>query len=125
MKYKKVLKSNPRDLGAKKKCYAIPVNKGTLTVAEFANIIATRSSLTRGDVLNVLSNYMDELPFYLKMGKSVQLGDFGTLRLSFSSDGAENPDDFTAYNIIDVRVIFTPSNALKQALKNIHFEEEK
>jgi hypothetical protein len=56
---------------------------------------------------------------------SVQLGDFGTMRLSLASEGVENSDDFTAANITGVKVIFTPSVELKKALKNIKFEHAK
>ena len=49
--------------------------------------IAGRSSLTAGDVKNVLTNFLDELPTYMLMNRSVQLEDFGILRISFGSEG--------------------------------------
>jgi predicted histone-like DNA-binding protein len=125
MKFRKVQRSNPQNLAAPKKWYASPVNAGTLTLKEFAERISGRSSLTVGDVLNVLSNFLDEIPLYLEIGMSIQLGDFGTLRLSLASEGVENPDDFTVANITGVKVIFTPSSALKKALANVRFEEAK
>ncbi|MDR3245592.1 MAG: HU family DNA-binding protein [Prevotellaceae bacterium] len=125
MKFKKVQRPNPQNLAAPKKWFASPVNAGTLTLKEFAEKIAGRSSLTKGDILNVLSNFLDEIPLYLEIGMSVQLGDFGTLRLSLASEGVENPDDFTVANITGVKIIFTPSSDLKKALSNIKFEEAK
>jgi hypothetical protein len=51
------------------------------------------------------------------------LGDLGTLRLSFSSEGVDNPDDFHTSMISGVKVVFTPSVALKQAIESVRFEK--
>ncbi|MDR2919977.1 MAG: HU family DNA-binding protein [Tannerella sp.] len=125
MKYKKIQKLNPQDLTALAKYYASPVNSGKVTLDDLANRIARSSSLTRGDILNVLSNFLDELPEYLKDGKSVQLGDFGTVRLSFSSQGVDTEEEVNASLIKGVRVIFTPNVKLKDELNRTSFEEAK
>jgi predicted histone-like DNA-binding protein len=93
MKFKVIQKRNPAQPDAAGKWYASPVNAGKLTIKDFANEIAGRSSLTRGDIENVLINFLDELPTFLKVGMSVKLGDFGTVRLGLSSEGA---DEITA-----------------------------
>lgn len=125
MKYKLIERANPQEKEAKKKWYASPVQAGKpITLDELAKVIAGRSSLTRGDVTNVLLNVTDELPMYLMKGYSVQLGNFGTLRLSFSSEGVENPDDFTIGMIRDIKIIFTASTELKAAIERISFEAE-
>jgi predicted histone-like DNA-binding protein len=124
MKFRLVQRSNPQNRSLKK-WHANSVNAGKFTINEFAEKIAGRSSLTKGDILNVLANFIDELPSLLAIGMSVQLGDFGTLRLSLASKGIENPDDFTVANITGVKVIFTPSVELKKALANIKFEQAK
>jgi hypothetical protein len=36
---------------------------------------------------------------FLKLGMSIQLGDFGTFRLTISSEGVESKDEFTVANI--------------------------
>jgi predicted histone-like DNA-binding protein len=125
MKYKVIQKGNPQKPDDPKKQYASPVNAGRFTVRDFAKEIAGRSSLTRGDVENVLNNFLDELPTFLKLGLSVKLGDFGTMRLTLSSEGVEEGQPFTASKIKGVKVIFTPGTELKESLKNISFEEEK
>jgi predicted histone-like DNA-binding protein len=125
MKYKLVLKGNPSQPSAPKKYYANPVNSGKVTIKDFAKEISGRSSLTRGDIENVLTNFLDELPTFLKYGMSVQLGDFGTVRLSISSEGAETANQFSASMIKGVKVIFTPGAELKKSLLDIAFEEDK
>jgi predicted histone-like DNA-binding protein len=125
MKYKVVERGNPRKPEEKKKQYANPVHAGSLNLKEIAKDISGRSSLTRGDIENVLSNFLDELPTYLKIGMSVKLGDFGTMRLSLKSEGVETGKKFDATYIKGVKIIFIPSVELKKSMEGIAFEESK
>ena len=125
MKYKLVQRTNPQDKSAPGKWYANAVNEGTISKSEITKEISGRSSLTRGDISNVLENLIDELPKYLVMGKSVKLGEFGTFRLSLSSDGANNVEEFTAGMIKNAKVVFTPGKLLKEAVSTISFEKSE
>ena len=125
MKYKIIEKGNPGDPKKEKKQYANAVNAGNLTIKELAKEIAGRSSLTRGDIENVLANFLDELPNYLKIGMSVKLGEFGTMRLNLKSEGVEKGKKFDASKIKGVKIIFTPSSELKKSLEDVTFEESK
>ncbi|MDR2407251.1 MAG: HU family DNA-binding protein [Bacteroidales bacterium] len=125
MKYRVIERGNPLKPAEPKKKYASSVNTGKFTVKQLAKEISGRSSLTRGDVENVLNNFIDELPTFLKLGLSVKLGEFGTLRLNLVSEGVEADKEFTADKIKGAKVIFTPSVELKESLKDITFEEEK
>jgi predicted histone-like DNA-binding protein len=125
MKYKVVAKKNPQTPQAAGKYYANAFNTGKFTVKDLAKEIAGRSSLTKGDIENVLENFLDELPTFLKLGLSIQLGAFGTLRLTLTSEGAESPQAFKADMIKGAKVIFTPGVDLKDALKDIVYEEVK
>jgi predicted histone-like DNA-binding protein len=123
MKIKLVERMNPADRSQPAKWYANAVNAGKKDLKSIAAGIAGRSSLTRGDIENVLSNFVDELPELLKDGFSVQLGEFGTLRLSLSSEGAEKPEKFNTSNISG-KVIFTPGAAVKKELSDIAYEQD-
>lgn len=120
MKIKLVERANPQNR-KESKWYANAVNAGTKSIRDIAAGIAGRSSLTRGDVENVLSNFVDELPGYLKDGFSLQLGELGTLRLSLASEGAKTPEEFNTKSITS-KVIFTPSVMMKRELESISFE---
>jgi predicted histone-like DNA-binding protein len=122
MKYKVIQRKNPQEPQAAGLFYANAVNEGKFALRDFAKEIEGRSSLARGDILNVLENFLDELPTFLKLGYSVQLGDFATLRLNLQSEGAPTAEEFTADLIKGVKDIFTSSVELKVALKNIHFD---
>jgi len=123
MKYKLIEKINPNDLESAKKWYAIPVNSGLVTLEEMAKLIALRSSLTPGDVYNVIYNLFDAIPDYLGDGRSVSLGELGKVRASFSSKGVEDAKDFNARLITKKRIIFTPSVAIKQQVELIKVEK--
>jgi hypothetical protein len=58
------------------------------------------------------------------MGKSVNLGELGTMRISFGSEGVDDPKKFHTSLISGVRIVFTPSVELKDALTKIHFEHD-
>ena len=106
------------------KFYASPVNVGKKNLRDIAHDIAGRSSLTRGDIENVLSNFIDCLPHYLRDGFSVQLGEFGTMRLTLSSEGGETVKAFKT-ETIKPRVTFTPGVELKAALRENSYETVK
>ena len=125
MKYKVVERKNPLSPQTQGKYYANAVNAGKFTIRDFAKEITERSSLSRGDIENVLENFLDVLPTFLKLGMSVHMGNFGTVRLSLSSEGAETPQAFRADMIKGAKVIFTPGVELKKSLKDISFEEAK
>lgn len=122
MKYKLIERRNPQKPEEPKKWFANPVNQGTVSTYQLSKKISGRSSLTRGDISNVLENLIDELPTYLINGHSVKLGDFGTLRLSISGKGSDTPESYTTANIEKVKVIFTPGTKLKKELGDINFE---
>jgi predicted histone-like DNA-binding protein len=124
MKYKLIEKKNPMK-PEEKKWYASGIKSGNVSIKDLSKEIAGRSSLTRGDIENVLSNFLEELPTFLKMGMSVKLGEFGSIRLTLSSEGVEDPKDFTHNKIKGVKVVFMPSTELKKALEDTSFEEEK
>jgi predicted histone-like DNA-binding protein len=123
MKYKLVARKNPQDREEPPKWYAAPINDGKVRQQDIAADIVNLSSLARGDVGNVINSVIDTVPKYLVMGKSVSLGELGTFRVSFSSEGVEDSKDFTVDKISGIRVVFIPSPELRKKLDNIHFEK--
>ena len=115
MKIKLIERRKPGTKTGPGKFYASPVNVGKKTLRDIAHDIAGRSSLTRGDIENVLANFMDCLPHYLRDGFSVQLGEFGTMRLTLSSEGAATEKAFKTETI-------KPRVELKTALRDNSYE---
>lgn len=123
MKYKLVQKANPQRR-EQKKWYANAVNGGKVEQKDIAKTIASKSSLTSGDIANVVDNLVEEVPRELAKGNIVKLGDFGSFRISVSSEGVENEKDFNASMIKDIKVIFTPGVEMKKVISQITFEKE-
>lgn len=123
MKIKLQKKKNPQKR-SEEKYYANPVNLGRKSLRNIAQDIAGRSSLTRGNIENVLLNFIDCLPQYLRDGFSVQLSDFGTMRLTLSSEGSLTEKAFKT-ETIKPRVTFTPGVELKAALRDNSYETVK
>lgn len=123
MKIKLQKKKNPQKR-SEEKYYANPVNLGRKSLRNIAQDIAGRSSLTRGDIENVLLNFIDCLHQYLRDGFSVQLSDFGTMRLTLSSEGSLTEKAFKT-ETIKPRVTFTPGVELKAALRDNSYETVK
>ena len=121
LKYKLIERSNPRNLKAPRKLYASPLLKGKKTLPQISKDIADISSLSRGDVHNVLLNLVGQLPKYLLDGHSVSLGELGTFRISFSSEGVESRQDFNIQKIKGLKVVFTPSKSIKSELEKASF----
>jgi nucleoid DNA-binding protein len=56
-------------------------------IKDIAREIEGRSALSLGDVQSVLSNLMEALPVFLKLGQLVNLEGFGAFRVSVTNAG--------------------------------------
>jgi predicted histone-like DNA-binding protein len=118
---RKVQRTNPQDR-SKSKWYLTQEKSGSVGIKQIAKEIENKSALSLGDVQNVLSNLVNALPLFLKLGQSVSLEGFGTFRLTVSSDGADKPEELDARHVKAVKIVFLPSTALKRSLQDIVFE---
>lgn len=123
MFYRLVQKANPLDQEHKQR-YATSVNTGKIDTRMIAKTLSQKSSLTTGDVINVLENLMEEIPRWLSQGYSVSLWELGTFRLSLSSQGVKEQKEFNT-RTIKKKVVFLPSKSFKSELKTIPFEHKK
>ncbi|MDR0599555.1 MAG: HU family DNA-binding protein [Treponema sp.] len=121
VKLKKIQRKNPLN-AALTKWYLTQESAGNVGLQEIAREIEGRSALSLGDVQSVLSNLMDVMPIFLKLGQSIKLEGFGTFRVSVTSDGTTTPDELNAHHIKGVKLVFLPSVDLKRSLDDISFE---
>lgn len=122
MKYKLVKKRNPAKENQPRTWHPNIIKLGKITHKRLIIQTYKEAGVKRNDATKLINGFFDEIPNYLMEGYSVQLGDMGTFRLSVSSGGTLNPDDYTTDKIKAIRVIFTPSIQLKDKLSNIEFE---
>ena len=121
MKYRITKRINP--LNNESKFYPAPQYMEELTLMDLAKDISDACTLNVTDVDAVLTSLLRKLPMYLKSGFKIQLGNFGRMKLSFSSKGFDNPDDVNSSTITTKRIIFTPSTELKTEIESVSFSK--
>jgi len=120
MKFKITKRTNPLNK-EESKFYAAPFYMEELTVKDLAKDISDACTLNVTDVEAVLTSLVRKLPVYLKNGFKVQLGNFGRVKLSFSSNGSLEKDKVDASYITSKRILFTPSTDLKREIEDASF----
>jgi len=115
---------DPRDQTSQPKYYATIKSSGRADTNAIARSINDMSTVSSVDTRAVLEAFLHVVPDKLAEGNIVELGDFGTFRVSVSSAGEEHAEDVSARNITDVRVIFTPGRRFVQVLSTVQFQKE-
>lgn len=108
--------------GSQKQCFLFS-QTGKKDIRSLSSDIADISSLSRGDVNNVLTNLVERIPKDLLQGNSVSLGELGTLRIGFSSEGVDAEADFNTAKINGLKVIFTPGKLIKEEIAKAKFSK--
>jgi predicted histone-like DNA-binding protein len=121
IRVKKIQRKNPQDR-KQSKWYLIQVHSGTVALPDIAREIADRSSLSVGDVENVLTNMVEVLPVFLKLGQTIRLERFGSFHISVQSTGADTAEELTTNNVKNARIVFVPSLELKGNIERLSFE---
>ncbi len=93
-----------------------------IPLSQLAEEVAWGTSLTRGDIENLVTAASERVAYHLKNGDMVDLGDFGKFQCQLSSRGAETAKKFTHRNIKKVRFQFRPGKLFRRALQNVSFE---
>lgn len=118
-KFKLIKKINPQDKSAPKKWYAVPISESPQSFRETARRATQNTTISAMELetaIDLLGSYAIE---QLLAGHTIRIGNLGTLRITFKSEGVENIDDFSTSSMIkEVRVIFTPSKEFREAVTN-------
>ena len=124
VKFNVTPRKDPRDQNSQPKYYATVKSSGRSDTHAIAKSINSMSTVSSVDTAAVLEAFLNVVPDKLAEGNIVELGDFGTFRVSVSSEGEAKAEDVTARNITDMRVLFTPGKRFKQALNTAEFQKE-
>ena len=101
-----------------KKWYASPKLTGNRDLKGISRDLAEVSSLSAGDVQNVIVNFIDQIPKWLMQGISVKLDGLGSFRLSFSSEGVAEEKDVSVSLVKEIRIIFVADPEIKGRIQN-------
>lgn len=120
--YSVYLQPNPMDETAAPKAYAKAQMRELMTFTMFVNHITAHNGVfSRGAVKGVLSDACSCLVEQLLEGKKVQLGELGDFWLSLKSEGAPTLETFTASNIKEVNILFTPGEDFENLINRATF----
>lgn len=118
-KYKLAKKVNPIKKDDPAKWYAIPQVVNRLTTRAVCKTVTRNTTTAPTELESAFNLVCDGVVPELHQSNSVQLGPLGSLRLSFGSEGVDDVKDFNAATMIkNVKVIFTPSKELMDAVKS-------
>lgn len=123
--YSVVAMKNPQDSKLDPKYYAKMQATGEVDLDEMAEDIAYSTTLTDGDVLNVLRALIRQMKKHLMAGKIVKMEKFGTFQFQICSKGAEAEKDFDPTGITKVTIQFRPGALVREAqnLKSLTFRK--
>lgn len=117
----------PGDLEGTAKYYAKAQASGTVEINELADDIAYSTTLTDGDVLNVIRALIKQINRHIAKGEIVKLENLETFQAQIRSNGSETSEDFNESYIRQVHLQFRPGLGLQStlALENLQFKKVK
>lgn len=104
---------DPRNLSAPPKYYPTAVSTGRSDLCSIAERIAQMSSVSSVDTRAVLETFLTVVPDELSNGNIVELGEFGSFRLTIQASGEDAPQDVGARNIKAAKEHFKPEKRFK------------
>jgi predicted histone-like DNA-binding protein len=114
-------KVNPRNVEGPRKYYAVKAPQGEVDVRSLAKRISRESMVGPVETTAVIEALLMAVPELLAEGKSVQLGEFGSFRLTLHSNGAESPEAFNHSNIIGTNLIFRAGKEFRDRLSQVKY----
>jgi len=112
--YSLALLKNPQKPTEAAKYYAKAQATGTVEINEIAEDVAYATTLTDGDVLNVIRALIKQMKKHLAAGRIVKLETLGTFQMQLRSNGATKKEEFSKSNIRCASIQFRPGTLVKE-----------
>lgn len=126
VKYKAIPMGKPGVVGGGEiKYYASIARESKVDLRSLLDEIAELNVSHSGAVLAVLETFLSRVHYHLVNGRGVELGQLGSFYPSIKSLPAETSLDVGQEHIRQFRVIFRPSQLLKDKLSVVKFEKIK
>lgn len=121
--YKKIQKGNPSKPEEPKKWYISVKSLGQISEKDVAKEIADETTLNPKEAEMAISQFQKVLLRYLLNGYTVQLGDWGSFRLTVSSIGTDTEKEAVPTNVKSVNLRFQPGKEVKVAINGANFKQ--
>ena len=99
--------------------YGTPAPGAKFGTKDLCRLASRNTTLNAIEVRAVLDLINDCVPQALAEGKVVQLGELGSLRVEYGSEGVARPEDFHPRLMRPARVVFQPSKKLTQEVRGL------
>ncbi|PIR13144.1 MAG: hypothetical protein COS42_06170 [Flavobacteriales bacterium CG03_land_8_20_14_0_80_35_15] len=117
-------KVNPSAPSEPRKFYGIVKSSGTVDIRQLAKQVSKETSLGTPDVVAVIEALLQDIPDYLLDGKIVNLGDFGSFRLTASGKGAATLGEYSTSMIEKTNLNFRAGKVFKDFLSRATYQKE-
>lgn len=104
------------------KYYPCAVSKNSITMNDLANIVSSRSTMSKADCYGVMIAMSEAIGDALLEGNIVKIEALGTFMLTVQGSASNTIDDLGKANIKSSRIVYKPSIEIKRKLKNIIFK---
>ena len=113
--YTVVPRKNPQKQDEAPKFYMQAHATESIGITGISKRIEKECTVTRADVMAVLTALEDVFVDVLSEGKVIRLGDLGSFYLSISSKGAEDEDSVNGSLVKRTKIIFRPGQQIGRA----------
>jgi len=124
IKYKIVKQAQPGIKGGGEySFYLRSADRKKLTIRDVARILEKRSSVSRADIIAVLTGLSDIIPELLLDNNSVELDELGIFSLDIQSEPSKKINEATWRKIKKLKIHFRVGKKLQKEIQNAKFEK--
>ena len=102
----------------------MPVSTDKVNLRDVAKEIASRSTVSTIDAYASIEALTQVILSFLSRGNIVDLGDFGTFRITISSVGSDTAEEVRSSNVKKLNLIFRPGKEFKTEIKKFKITKE-
>ena len=122
IQYSVSLQKNP--IKGTTKAYGNLQLTGVVTINELADHMAEHNTVfSKGTIVGVLSDLGSCLRELILQGYKIQLGDIGSFEPTIRTHGEPKVEDFTAADIVDMKVLFALGKDFDNLMRDAEFEK--
>jgi predicted histone-like DNA-binding protein len=120
--FKMVAKQNNLASPPEIKYYPCAVHQGETDLNTLANLIASRSTMSKADCYGVIIALTEAITQELKQGRIVKIDNLGTFQLTLQGIAADTIDALGKSNIKKPRIVYKASKEIKNKLNEITYK---
>ena len=120
--FKMVAKCNSLVSPPEIKYFPCAVSTSEVDLDDLADIVSSCSTMSKADCYGVIIALTKAIGDSLSNGSIVKINSLGTFRLTIQGAAADNQDDLGKSNIKGAKVIYKPSNEIKNKLKKVTYK---